>query len=119
MAYRLAGPELLEAVGASLIEGGSLVGGVLVDLAPERLTKFLEPVIFAASIEGTGQIGAWSIRESAGGVGPIYALNGVAREYTDWGAAAGGDSKFEAERGEILKYPEVAEALIAASALVT
>jgi hypothetical protein len=62
-------------------------------------------------------IGVWSIRENPWGTGPIYALDGAAREWTDWAAAAKGDSNLEEERVKVLSYPEVKEARAAARAL--
>lgn len=105
MTTRPAPLEVLTSVATSLIEPGALNDGVLVDLDPSRRTKYLPRTILAAWIRDADVIGIWAIDQTSVGVGPIFALDGAAREYTNWGAAAKGDSKLEAERTAVLGYP--------------
>jgi hypothetical protein len=116
MPHSIAPESVLEAVAHSLLEPGELTHGVLVDIDARRPTKYLPRTLLAAFIRDTDVIGVWAVGlENI--LGPIIALDGPAREFTDWGAAATGTSKLEAERIQVLGYPEVKEARAAVAAL--
>jgi hypothetical protein len=86
---------LLDAIATGLtVSGGSLTGGQAV-----RSTDFSRVWFVAAKIHATGvdDVGVWATNtdpsvSSEGEVGSIFAVDGFAKEFTDWGPAPNGIS---------------------------
>jgi hypothetical protein len=90
------------------VRGAALADAFEVEIPPERRNDRGWPVaILAARIAGhdfDGQVGAWAV--GGDGVGPIMALDSVAREWSSWGEAAQPGSKAMEVVERLAGYPE-------------
>ena len=59
-----------------------------------------------AGLEGPGDVGVWAVG-GLDGAGPIYAINAVAQEFSEWGAAAAPGSPIDNMRSAIAASAEV------------
>lgn len=112
-------PQLItDAISEAMkVDSARLAGAKMVEVAPERRNHRGWPFhIVAARLEGlefTGtEIGIWATGSGpeANQIGPIHALNDVAREYSDWGEAAKPGSKADQMMDALAQIPEAREA---------
>lgn len=96
------------ASGLTVHGGGALEQATAVTVVPERRNDQGWPeTIIAAQITGEGMdgvVGAWATAETGG---PIMAIDTMAREFSDWGAAAQPGSRAADVRDTIADFPEV------------
>lgn len=80
---------ILDAVASGLTTSGpgSLPQGRLGTVEGSAGT-YLVAEIDASGIQGRGQFGVWWLGDAEGIPGSIFAIDGLAREFSDWGAAA-------------------------------
>ena len=75
------------AEGLTVTGGGSLRNAFAVPLPPgQGFLYVVAAEIDGSGIEGDGDIGTWAVGELGGG--PIFAVNALAQEFSEWGAAA-------------------------------
>lgn len=104
--------SLVEAIatGLTVSGGGDLEGAAVVTVASDRRNDRGWPAqIVAAQITGAGldgAVGAWATAETETD-GPIFAVDGIAKEFSDWGSAAQPGSQMAEVRDTIANYPEV------------
>lgn len=78
-------PIAIENISFGLIRGGALTGAKYVEVpAADQNSQGWPHWLIAARIKGA--VGIWAT--SRNGDGPIWAVDEVARTYTDWGVAA-------------------------------
>jgi len=108
---QVARAEAVAAVAGGLkVSGTELIDAVELAVAPERRNDRGWPVaVLAARIVGhdfgEGKIGVWAIGGES--IGPIFALDSVAREWTSWGEAAQPGSRAMETVERLAGYPEV------------
>jgi len=83
----------MDAVADGLVAADSLENGVVVETRiDEQNSRGWPKAILAATVTGQGAsgVGTWAVNDpnDPASVGPIIALNDVARTYSSWGAAA-------------------------------
>lgn len=103
-------PEALVAAieeGLTVDGGGALEKARVVEVPEEKRNGEGWPVyIVGSTITGPGMdgvVGTWATDEEAG---PIFALNTMAREFSDWGAAAQDGSAMAEIRDSLAGYDE-------------
>lgn len=107
---READTALVEGIASGLTVrgGGALEQATAVTVAPERRNDQGWPeTIIAAQITGEGMdrvVGVWATAETGG---PIMAIDTMAREFSDWGAAAQPESRAADVRDTIAGFSEV------------
>ena len=69
-----------------LVEDGRARSGYLVESEAGGV-YYISAEIDGTGLEGDGDVGTW-VTESSGGGDPLYALNDVAMEHSDWSDAA-------------------------------
>lgn len=69
-----------------LVEDGRVRSGYLVE-SEEAGVYYISAEIDGAGLEGDGDVGTW-VTESSGGGDPLYAVNDVAMEHSDWSDAS-------------------------------
>lgn len=108
-ACRKASPDLVNSISDGLTDtSAKLSNAQAVTVAETRRNERGFPeVVVAAKVPGSG-VGSWSI--SADGSGPLMALNDVAQEVSEWGAAAAEGSPADQERDLWAVMPETAKA---------
>jgi hypothetical protein len=107
-------PALVDGIAQGLtVEGGGDLGNAQAVEVPKdkRNDQGWPKIMVAAEITGPGMqgiVGAWASGEMGG---PIVALNPMAREFSDWGAAAQPGSRAAEIRDIIAGYEEVVAAV--------
>ncbi len=69
-----------------LVEDGRVRSGFLVESEAAGV-YYVSAEIDGTGLEGDGDVGTW-VTESSGGGDPLYAVNDVAMEHSDWSDAA-------------------------------
>jgi hypothetical protein len=96
---------IVEALTPGIITG-TLGRTAIVPVAPQRRnTRDWPEVMVAGEIqtESTTVIAVWACAMKGG---PIFAVDGAAREFSTWAAAARGDSRAGATKNMFAEYPE-------------
>lgn len=108
-ACRTAESHLVKGISPGLTaKGAKLTNAQAVTVAESRRNERGFPeVVVAANITGHG-VGSWSI--SADGSGPLFALNDVAQQTSEWGAMATEGSPADQERDHWALMPETTKA---------
>ncbi len=90
----------LIAEGLTVQGGGTLRDAYAVPLAPGLNFGFVVAAeIDGPGMEGDGEIGTWAVGELGGG--PIFAVNTMAQEFSEWGAAASEGSPADVARDAV------------------
>jgi hypothetical protein len=111
-------PEAVKAIAPGLkVSGARLENAVEIDVAEERRNDRGWPTsILAARIAGHDfddrHVGAWAV--GGDGVGPIFAIDAVAREWSSWGEVAEPGSRAAEMIERLAGYPETRAARAAA-----
>jgi len=113
MACRDAPAELIEAVSSGLLQPDmSLRSAVVVAIAEDRRNDRGWPEVMFAALVTTSDNpnGVPAVWAAAATGGPIFAVDGAAREVSDWTSAVRVDSRAHQIKNMLGGYPETAEA---------
>ena len=78
-----------------LVEDGRVRSGFLVESEAAGV-YYISAEIDGTGLEGDGDVGTW-VTESSGGGDPLYAVNDVAMEHSDWSDAASASLETDAD----------------------
>lgn len=110
-----ADPALVAAIeeGLTVNGGGSLANAKMVPVPEDRrITEDWPHVIVAAEITGAGMedvVGAWGMTTDDSGF--LFALDPMAREFSDWGGAMGAGSPADEQREAAENLEETSQAM--------